>query len=302
MPPDPSLSCVVVAFHRPAPLAALLRALGPDVDSVVVNVDCDPHVSRVVAAAGAVEVPVAGNPGYGPAVNAGVQRATGELVAFMNDDIVIAPPALRTLAAVVAGGRAAVAVPRIVDGGGEVELTIAALPTPRALAREWLLLPDRPSRLRFGRGPVQKWRSPEHAEVIDAATAAVVVTARQTLFDHPLPAAYFLYWEESEWFWWLRQAGLRVMYEPAAVAVHAGGRADVRTAKSRLMARNAVRCIRRTQGRWAAARAYPIVVAWNARLVVTAAARRPAWLRARLAGLAAAVASITEVVPTGSRR
>lgn len=302
MPLVPRLSCVVVAFHRPERLAELLSALGRDVEIIVVNVDSDPHVSRVIAAVAAVEVAMPDNPGYGPAVNAGVQVATGDLVAFMNDDVVIAPPALRTLAAVVSDGRAAVAVPRIVDARGDVELTIAALPTPGALAREWLLLPDRPFRLRFGHAAVEKWRKPVHAELIDAATAALVVSSRELLIAQPLPAAYFLYWEESEWFWWLKRAGLPAMYEPAAVAVHIGGRDDVRAAKSRLMARNAVRCVRRTQGRWAAACAYPIVIAWNARLVLTTAFRRPAWLPARLAGLAAAVASITEVTRPGNSR
>ena len=85
--------------------------------------------------------------------------------------------------------------------------------------------------------------------------------------------------------------------------VHDGGRDDVRPQKSALLARNAVRCVRRTQGRARAVAAWLVVVAWNARLVVVDGIRaglRPAGPRrrrldARLAGLAAAAGSWREV-------
>jgi GT2 family glycosyltransferase len=88
-----------------------------------------------------------------------------------------------------------------------------------------------------------------------------------------LPETYFLYWEESEWFWWLHRAGLRVEYRPELAVRHAGGRTDIRPEKCRLLARNAVRCVRRTQGPGAAARAFPVVVAWTLRLLVVDAVR-----------------------------
>jgi hypothetical protein len=94
-----------------------------------------------------------------------------------------------------------------------------------------------------------------------------------------------------------------VQYRPESTCVHVGGRDDVREEKSRLLARNAVRCVRVTQGRGAAALAWLVVIGWNLRLVVMdalRAVRRPgpgarARLRARTAGLAAACSSIGEL-------
>jgi GT2 family glycosyltransferase len=298
------VTCVVVAFHRPRSLAELLAGLagdrGPAV--VVVNVDDDPAVARVAAEHGADTVALAGNPGYAAAVNAGAARATSEVVVFMNDDLVVDAATVDALAAVVSSGRAEVAVPAIVDGDGVVERTIAAVPSVRSLALEWMALPDRPVwGLRLLR--VQKWRQPQAPERVDAATAAIVAVATSILRQRPLPEQYFLYWEESEWFWWLRRDGRRVEYHPELRAAHVGGRADVRPEKCRLLARNAVRCIRRTHGRAAAARAWPVVVAWQLRLALVDGVRcagrpdgrRRAVLRARWAGLRGAVASSGEI-------
>ncbi|MBA2608181.1 MAG: glycosyltransferase family 2 protein [Actinobacteria bacterium] len=290
------LSCVIVAFHRPASLDSLLRGLAGDgIEMIVVNVDDDPAVRDVAAGAGAVAVPLVGNPGYAAAVNAGVERASCAVVAFMNDDLRVSIDDLTHLAGLVATRAADVVVPTVVDASGSPEFTISALPTPANLAKEWLALPDAPVSFLGRFVTVEKWRRPDARERIQAAAASLVVTRRDLLMQRPLPEHYFLYWEESDWFFGLAQDDATVMYVPEATCQHVGGRADVRPDKSRLLARNAVRCVRRTQGRWAALVAWPIVVAWNARLLVTSL-RRPNLLRARVAGLAAAMTAFGEVL------
>lgn len=291
---DALASCVVVAFHRPEKLAALLPMLRDDrLEVVVVNVENDAEVARI---AGTSVVPLSGNPGYGAAVNAGARRAGAPVIVFMNDDVCLDAEDVLDLAAVVSSRRAGVVLPGIIDSNGRREPTVAALPSPRNLFVEWFLLPDRPpaalGRRHLG---VQKWRLPMGPEVVDAASAAVVATSAALLRTHPLPEDYFLYWEESDWFWRLKAAGERVLYDPTKVAIHAGGRDDVRPDKSRLLARNAVRCVRRTQGRGAALLAWPVVVLWNLRLAAVDGLRRMAGspdagrrLPARAAGLRAA--------------
>jgi GT2 family glycosyltransferase len=117
-----------------------------------------------------------------------------------------------------------------------------------------------------------------------------------------MPMDYFLYWEEIEWFWRLREAGKRVLYVPHLQARHLGGRQEISAFKSKLITKNAVRCVRRTQGRWAAIQAAVIVLLYNLRLVGIAALRRllgrekaPGELAARLAGLRETPASWREV-------
>jgi N-acetylglucosaminyl-diphospho-decaprenol L-rhamnosyltransferase len=196
----------------------------------------------------------------------------------------------------VSAGRADVVLPGIVDCDGRLEPTVAALPSPKSLFLEWFLLPDRPpAALRGWDLGVQKWRLPTGPEAVDAASAAVVATSAALLRSHPLPEDYFLYWEESEWFWRLKAAGVRVLLDPTILVVHNGGRDDVRPDKSRLLARNAVRCVRRTQGRGAALAAWPVVILWNLRLAAVDGLRRMTGspgaarrLRARTAGLRAA--------------
>ena len=97
----------------------------------------------------------------------------------------------------------------------------------------------------------------------------------------------------------------RAVIVPDAIVVHAGGRADVRPEKQRLLARNAVRCVYRTQGRAAAARAWPVVILWQLRLLAVDPVRalfgRGNRVAARAAGVGAAVAAWRELAPAASR-
>jgi len=313
-----AVSVVVVAFHRPMALARLLDAVvAPGLEVVVVNVGEDPAVTAAIDSAAVdsaavdsaddgtapddvVEIGIPGNPGFAAGVNVGVAAARGDVVVFMNDDATLGLPDLRALTNAVAAG-ADVAVPRVLGADGHAERTIAALPTPTALAREWLLLPDAPIGPLSRHLRVEKWRLPAGPERIDAAAAVAVAARRSLVIEEPIPEGYFLYWEESEWFWNLHQRGARVEYRPDATCRHDGGRTDVRPEKSRLLARNAVRCVRRTQGRGSGIAAYAIVVLWNLRLAVVDGARATlgraprAQAHARRAGLRAAVGSWREL-------
>lgn len=296
----PSVTFAVVAYHRPDSLRALLKAVGGDarIETIVVNVDDDAAVAAVAAEAGAATVPLPGNPGFAAAVNAAARVASTSTVVFSNDDVATDAAAVLALAGAAGDG---VAVPHVVDPGGRTQPTIAALPGWRSLAVEWLLLPDRPvPGLRWA--PVQKWRAPVAAEPVAAASATVVAVRTALLRDVPLPEQYFLYWEEMDWFARLARRGVAVWYRPEIVVTHRGGRAEVRADKARLLSRNAVRCVRATRGRAAAAAAWPVVVAWSVRLAVldigraamgSAPARRR--VRARLAGVRAATAAVGEI-------
>lgn len=298
----PDIACVIVAFHRPEALAPLLDGLDDErIECIVVNVENDPAVWSVATSVGALVVPLVGNPGYAVAVNCGARVASAEVIVFLNDDVVADSLTIRGLADVVRGGEADVVVPRLTTRDGQTELSISALPSPAALALEWMALPDRPVPGLRRVLRVQKWRQPIGREDVPAAAATVVACRRSLLADVPLPEGYFLYWEEAEWFWALSRRAARVVYEPSLVVRHHGGRGDVRPEKSRLLARNAVRCVRRTQGRFAALAAWMVVVVWNTRLVIVDTIRsvgRPeahAVAAARRGGLRAALRAVLEL-------
>jgi GT2 family glycosyltransferase len=296
------VTLVCVAFHRPLQIGRLAAGFSASpVELVVVNVDADPEVAAAVAGSGATVVDLPGNPGFAAGVNAGAAAASGGIVVFANDDLELEPGAVTALAAAIERDDADVAVPAVCTSTGSREPTICALPTPGALLREWALLPDHPFRGR-ARGHVEKWRSPTAPERIDAAAAVVVAVRAELLRTVPLPEEYFLYWEEQEWFWRLRERGARVSYRPEAVVTHRGGRGDLRPEKAMLLARNAVRCVRRTQGRFKAALAWPIVILWNLRVLTVDALRAatghgPARgrLPSRRAGLRSAIGAWREL-------
>jgi GT2 family glycosyltransferase len=290
-----------VAYHRGDQLERLLGTLEDDrLEIVVVNVEADPDVASTAEAAGVKHMPVDDNVGFAAAVNVGIASCASSAVVFANDDVALTADQVLTLArrSEVTGD---VVVPQMLDRDGVPEPTVFALPTPVTLLTEWVLLPDAPVPFLARRVRLQKWRRPEASEPIQAAAASVVAAPRSVLLRDPLPEHYFLYWEEAEWFWRLRERGVKVTYEASVQVLHRGGRTDVRALKSRLLARNAIRCVRRTQGRRAAVAAWPVVVLWQIRLVLMSllrsglGRRRTPELPARLAGLGAALAGWREI-------
>ncbi len=264
------------------------------------NMEADPEIAEI--ASGVVHIPVEGDPGFATGVNLGVEAARSDYVIAMNDDLLLEVDDLYALREYVVKGEADVALPAILDVEGEVEPTIKALPTPGALIREWLILPDHPVPRLEGRVHVEKWRRPSEPEEVQAAGTPVMATTRELLREHPMPEDYFLYWEEIHWFWELREAGKRVLYVPHITARHLGGRQEISSFKAKLITRNAVRCVRRTQGRGAAVQAASIILLYNLRLVGVAGLRRltrrekvDGELEARLAGLRETPASWREV-------
>jgi GT2 family glycosyltransferase len=303
---SPAYTLVVVAYHRPDHLRRLLDgvAQGPAAPRgiVVVNVEGDAEVERVATAAGATTV-VVPNRGYAAAVNRGVQAVSTGITVFSGDDLQVSAAALARLAEALAAGVADVAVPQLLDTEGHAEASARPLPTPGRILLEWALTGDRPH---TGRRFVQKWRRPERTERVEAFDAALVAVRTDVLRAVPLPEAYFLYWEELDWSFRLRAAGRRAVLVPDATVRHEGGRADVRPDKQRLLARNAVRCVARTQGRSAAARVWPAVVLWQLRLLVADGLRallgREHRLDARWAGVHAAVGAWREIDTTPQER
>ena len=296
-----SVTCVIVAFHRPDPLARLLDGLErADVEVVVVNVDADEAVRQVLAQRRFATGLEMKNRGYAAAVNRGVEKATTGAVVFMNDDISVEGEVVAELGRRARAQHGAV-VPMVRDPSGRVEPTLHPFASWRSLLLEWALLPDAPPSWARRLPVVRKWRRPTETTPIDAAAAPVVGVPTRILRSIPMPEDYFMYWEDNEWFWRLRRAGVGAVYAPELLVTHHGGRDDVRAEKSALLARNAVRCVRRIDGRSGAALAIPVVVLWSLRLLVADLVRAPLVrpirrrLPGRVAGLRAALGSWREL-------
>jgi GT2 family glycosyltransferase len=100
---EPAVSVVVCTFRRPDDLADCLASVGalrtPPLEVVVVDNDPADGASRHVAERAGARVVDAPVRGLSAARNAGVRAATGELVAFVDDDCLVDPSWLDGLAA-----------------------------------------------------------------------------------------------------------------------------------------------------------------------------------------------------------
>lgn len=165
------------------------------------------------------------NTGFAVACNMGVAEASGEYVAFLNNDAVAGKDWINALfAGLNAGGEGAVcAASRIVSrDGGEVEyngaasnLFAAARPTS---VWGW---PDRP-------------QPPGEGSPLLFASGGAMLIHRQTFLEvGGFDPAYFAYFEDVDLGWRLWTLGHRVVYAPGAVVRHIGGATGKRTASHR---------------------------------------------------------------------
>ena len=246
-----TLGAVVVAFRDPDSVVRSLESLCAVEDVVVVNVCADPDVTAAVAALGRVEIQTFENVGYGAAVNIGVASLAPAVdeVMFLNADVQVQQIPSN-------GAESAVRIPLQSFGGSRPEADLHSLPTPGAFCREWILgRPHRHSRREMGRDA--------------AANGAAIVAPRDVLRSHPLPTEYFLYWEETAWFWRLRDHQIMKQVEDDFVVARRPGAGEFPLLKARLLGRNLVRLACERYGRRAVVLYVPMGTAWVMRLVLS---------------------------------
>ncbi len=236
-PAPAAVSVVVPVRDRPRELARLLdavRATAPGVGEVVVVDDgsADPDATtRVAAAHGARVVAHATSRGPAAARNTGAAAATGELVAFLDSDVVPAPGWLEPLLGHLADPAVALAAPRIVawsrgdvaPAGASVAATLGdsiqhadrARKAPGSLARRVVArYEERRSSLDLGPRPAPVTARSRVAYVPSAA----LLVRREALgagFAEDMPVA-----EDVDLVWRLAADGHRLRYEPAARVAH----------------------------------------------------------------------------------
>jgi hypothetical protein len=212
-PDRPAIAVVVVNFNQAALTRACLSSLGAatGVEATVYLVDNasrdgaqdlvpdDAPPTRVLA------LPV--NTGFAGGNNAGLRAAIeagAEAILLLNNDTTVAPEALARLAAEL--DARTLVVPQVRD---------AAPPHARA---EWIGAFD------WTRGILRQATPPLDApSEVDMAGACCVLLPRALvervgMFDE----RYFLYFEDIDLFTRARQAGFRIVYQPAAVIRHVG--------------------------------------------------------------------------------
>jgi N-acetylglucosaminyl-diphospho-decaprenol L-rhamnosyltransferase len=215
-----SLAVVIVSYNAADVLVRTIESARRAVEGLaaeIIVVDNDsPDKSADVIAATFPDVRLFRRPnlGFAAGVNHGVAATAADTVLLLNPDCFVDADALaRCLETLRSSPSIAAVSCRMVDEAGEPMLSARPFPTLATYFAE-----------RFrGAEPDPAIASPPRPVDIDSATGAFVLLTREAWNDiGPFDDGFFLYFEETEWFWRARRAGWRVVHEPRATVVHLG--------------------------------------------------------------------------------
>jgi GT2 family glycosyltransferase len=225
------VAAVIVHYRTPRETAAAAGAVAgtaPEAEVVVVDNASGDRVAEELARAAprARLVEESVNRGYGAACNRGARETDRPYLLFLNSDAVVLPGAVAALAEALDGDAGLAAVgPRLRNPDGSLQASIRRLPTPWRIFCESAGL----AFLSGGRAPLEGHTATrqdhERCRPVEALMGAALLV-RRTAFEQAggFDEAFFLYAEETDLMARWRERGWRILYEPRAEAVHAGGR------------------------------------------------------------------------------
>ena len=255
--PEPTIAVVVVTYHSEPLLPDLLASLGPGLAglqwhlSVADNASTDGTVAalrRLAPAATVVEM--GGNRGYAAGINAAVAAAAPHTaVLVLNPDVRLRPGCVPELLAALAVPGTGIAVPRLVDGRGELILTMRREPTIRRTLGDALIGARRAGRFPAIGEVVTRPERYEAPTVTDWAEGSTLLISGECWRRcAPWDESFFLYSEETDFLLRARDAGFATRYSPAARAVHLEGESRVSPGLWTLLTLNRLRLYRRRHG------------------------------------------------------
>ena len=215
------VSIIIVSFNAKADLARCLASLeaappaAPHEILVVDNGSTDGSAGAAREFAGVTVIEAGGNLGFARANNIGIRRSSGANILLLNSDTVVPPGALdRLLAELDRDGTAAVAGPRLVDGGGRAELSFGRMIGP--------LNEFRQKRLARGGAVDSLTRRRQYPDWVSGACLLVRRVDAEAVGG--LDERYFMYTEDVDFCAAIRARGRRILFTPDVEVVHLRGR------------------------------------------------------------------------------
>lgn len=223
-----SVAAVVVNYNSACVLAPCLASLlESGIEEVVVVDNCSSDSSAAVAQSAGSRVrwaPLGSNLGYGKAANYGAALCKGDYLLVCNPDIELRPGAADALALRLETEESLGAVgPRLVNPDGSLYPSARAFPELADAIGHGLLGLVAPQNRFTRRYRMLDWDHSNPARV-DWVSGACFM-ARRAAWDQlaGFDPAYFMYLEDVDLCWRLRQKGWAVGYEPSAEVMHVQG-------------------------------------------------------------------------------
>ncbi len=184
------------------------------------------------------EVRVLGNRvrrGFAANVNTGMRALqNGRYFLLLNPDVICLPGLLDRLVAFMDGNPdVAIAAPQLFDADGSLQPNCRRFPTPGVLAFRAIHLDgiwrNHPAMQRYLMSP-----GGSQGSDVDWVTGALAIVRRVAVDQvGMMDERYFLYWEDLDWCYRMRQAGWKVSRAADAAAIHDQRREGVRRPFSR---------------------------------------------------------------------
>ena len=215
-----SFSVVIVLHDSEPELELLLRSVATHLPErpqlIVVDTGSRDGGVALATAQGAEVIALPDNPGFGDGCNAGIERVSEPVTAFVNPDVELLDDGLARLAGDAAAGGALLA-PRLLNADGSVQ--DSAHPLPGRLGTLLpALLPRRLLPVRF-----EPWRSERTREVGWAVAACILGRTDELRALGPFDPDAFLFYEDMELCLRARRAGMPTILRPDVAVRHLGG-------------------------------------------------------------------------------
>lgn len=229
---DETVAVVVVTYNSGALLADLVASLPRGLHGlqwhlvVVDNASTDDSERRArELAPDAIVVQTGRNAGYAAGINAGVAAAPPHTaVLVLNPDVRLEEGCVGELLRALRRPGVGIAVPRLVDGDGELILTQRREPSILRAIADAVIGAERAGRIATLGEVISDRAAYEREGAVDWAEGSTVLVSRECWQRcGPWDETFFLYSEETDFALRSRDAGLGVSYTPTAHAVHLEG-------------------------------------------------------------------------------
>lgn len=248
-----TVSVVIVTYNSAKVIGACLDSLAAEAASglaeVIVVDNASPDASVDVVRNGypwATLIAGRENLGYSKGVNLGIQRASGRLLLILNPDTVVRRGTLRKLIEFVERTPdAGIVGPKLVFHDGTVQLSCRRFYTMRVLLMRRTPLGKIFKNDRAARDHLMMDFDHNETREVDWVLGAAMFVRREAIDNvGMMDERFFLYFEDVDWCYRMKQRGLRVYYLADAVVEHGYKRESAQAVLNRSFAAHLVSLFR----------------------------------------------------------